>query len=352
MLFEIYRRMGTVEVQDTIAVTKWVMRKWSKIASFPAANVALKMRTSLVVEFCKSSTSGSMRIGLAYGAGAMAVSTLAWCLRKILPPFSNAVYLSRLWPLGSITVIDKKKKLVVYFLITLILISRIPNDMIFNSNTVLLSIAVRFVTDSIYTERYMGLPTVEDNLMGYTGTDIMRQAEGIRGKKYMLIHGTADDNVHYQQAMALVKTLEHNDILFEQVTYTDEAHDLKNVSPHFYHTMDKFWSECFGWEYWLNLDSEKRIVFAINRSRCMLMFMTQETQSAWIENRRLTLNLFEFDFELFWFDVKEISASTNINGIKVLIIRLRTSYFEKRCLDIILKTSTVTMENIINTFYQ
>lgn len=33
MLFEIYRKIGTVEVEDTIAVTEWVMRKWSKIAS-------------------------------------------------------------------------------------------------------------------------------------------------------------------------------------------------------------------------------------------------------------------------------------------------------------------------------
>ncbi|KAL6257404.1 hypothetical protein P5V15_010976 [Pogonomyrmex californicus] len=99
--------------------------------------------------------------------------------------------------------------------------------------------------DSIYTERFMGL--IEDNLGGYNRTDISRLVGGIRGKKYMLIHGTADDNVHYQQALALAKSLEYNDILFEQVTYTDEAHSLEHVSPHLYHTMDKFWGECFGW---------------------------------------------------------------------------------------------------------
>lgn len=93
----------------------------------------------------------------------------------------------------------------------------------------------------------MGLPTPEDNLKGYNDTDINRRSEGIRGKKYMLIHGTADDNVHFQQALALAKSLEHRDILFDQVTYTDEEHSLVNVSPHLYHTMDKFWGECFGW---------------------------------------------------------------------------------------------------------
>jgi len=91
----------------------------------------------------------------------------------------------------------------------------------------------------------MGLP--EDNLDGYNRTDISRRSEGIRGKKYMLIHGTRDDNVHYQQALMLAKALEHNDIPFELVTYTDEAHSLENVYPHLYHKMDEFWSECFGW---------------------------------------------------------------------------------------------------------
>jgi len=92
----------------------------------------------------------------------------------------------------------------------------------------------------------MGLPTAEDNLAGYNRTDISRRVNGIQGKKFMLIHGSGDDNVHYQQAMALAKALEHKDILFQQVSYTDEAHSLHRVYPHFYHTMDKFWDECFG----------------------------------------------------------------------------------------------------------
>jgi len=113
------------------------------------------------------------------------------------------------------------------------------------SNISLKSLSNCFVTDSIYTERFMGLP--EDNLDGYNRTDISRRSEGIRGKKYMLIHGTRDDNVHYQQALMLAKALEHNDIQFELVTYTDEAHSLENVYPHLYHKMDEFWGECFGW---------------------------------------------------------------------------------------------------------
>lgn len=172
----------------------------------------------------------------------------------------------------------------------------------------LLSIVVRFVTDSIYTERYMGLPIVEDNLIGYERTDISRRSEGIRGKKYMLIHGTADDNVHYQQAMALTKSLEHNDILFEQVTYTDETHDLKNVFPHLYHTMDKFWGECFGWDNWSRIaKKENRFRGCKSFAPVCLMFTTREKRDR--RESRIIEGLFGIcsDLILIWFDVKKIT---------------------------------------------
>lgn len=105
------------------------------------------------------------------------------------------------------------------------------------------------IADSLYTERFMGLPTAEDNLGGYNRTDVNRRVEGIRGKKFMLIHGTGDDNVHYQQSMALNKALVDKDILFEEQSYTDEAHALSGVFPHLYHTMDRFWSKCLGYSF-------------------------------------------------------------------------------------------------------
>ena len=70
--------------------------------------------------------------------------------------------------------------------------------------------------DSIYTERYMGLPTPQDNEKGYAESDICAKAENFRGKQFYLIHGTADDNVHYQQSLMLAKALEAADVLFRQ----------------------------------------------------------------------------------------------------------------------------------------
>ncbi|XP_055593408.1 venom dipeptidyl peptidase 4 isoform X2 [Uranotaenia lowii] len=99
--------------------------------------------------------------------------------------------------------------------------------------------------DSIYTERYMGLPTVADNKLGYEQSRLTALYEKFRNRKYMLIHGTYDDNVHFQQAMQWSRALETHDIMFKQVSYPDEDHSLAGVRPHLYHTLGRFFSECF-----------------------------------------------------------------------------------------------------------
>nr|XP_022913597.1 venom dipeptidyl peptidase 4 [Onthophagus taurus] len=100
--------------------------------------------------------------------------------------------------------------------------------------------------DTIYTERYMGLPDADDNQLGYNRTDLSREVESLRDKSFFLIHGNADDNVHYQQSMILSKALERADIMFYQMSYPDENHSLNGVSPHLYHTIDRYWARCFG----------------------------------------------------------------------------------------------------------
>ena len=68
----------------------------------------------------------------------------------------------------------------------------------------------------MYTERYLGLPTDKDNRKGYEASSLVKRVKKLDGKKYMLIHGTLDDNVHYQQSMMLARNLELNEILFRQ----------------------------------------------------------------------------------------------------------------------------------------
>lgn len=70
----------------------------------------------------------------------------------------------------------------------------------------------------------MGLPIKEDNLDGYIRARLSTRFESFRNKTYLLIHGSLDDNVHYQQSMALARMLELNDIPFEQIVSIELIH--------------------------------------------------------------------------------------------------------------------------------
>lgn len=61
------------------------------------------------------------------------------------------------------------------------------------------------------------MDTPQNNPGGYARSDLTALAEHLRGKKYLLIHGSGDDNVHYQNSLQLAKQLQIRDIEFEQM---------------------------------------------------------------------------------------------------------------------------------------
>jgi len=77
--------------------------------------------------------------------------------------------------------------------------------------------------DNIYTERYMG--TFETNPNGYDDNAPINFVKKLKGN-YFLVHGTADDNVHWQNAAVLSKALVDNNKQFEQFIYTDKNHGI------------------------------------------------------------------------------------------------------------------------------
>lgn len=93
----------------------------------------------------------------------------------------------------------------------------------------------------------MGLPLENDNLKKYKSSSILNKVKKLIKKQYMLIHGTADDNVHYQQSLLFSRELVEKNVLFDQFFYTDEVHSLSNVKIHRLNNMDIFWSKCFGY---------------------------------------------------------------------------------------------------------
>ncbi|XP_067843476.1 dipeptidyl peptidase 4 [Heptranchias perlo] len=101
--------------------------------------------------------------------------------------------------------------------------------------------------DAIYTERYMGYPTEKDNLQFYKNSTVMERAKNFSSVDYLLIHGTADDNVHFQQAAQISKALVDTGIDFQAMWYTDKDHGLSGFAyNHVYTHMSHFLQQCFS----------------------------------------------------------------------------------------------------------
>ncbi|KAI9094390.1 dipeptidyl peptidase IV N-terminal region-domain-containing protein [Phlyctochytrium arcticum] len=78
--------------------------------------------------------------------------------------------------------------------------------------------------DSIYTERYMRTP--EQNGAGYDKSAVV-EMEGFNKVKYLLVHGTADDNVHFQNSADLIWKLTAAQVHTYQVqVFTDSDHSI------------------------------------------------------------------------------------------------------------------------------
>jgi dipeptidyl-peptidase-4 len=77
--------------------------------------------------------------------------------------------------------------------------------------------------DNIYTERYMGLP--EENKADYLAGAAITHAKNLKGK-LLLVHGTGDDNVHYQNSEALVNELIKQGKLFQFMPYPNRTHGI------------------------------------------------------------------------------------------------------------------------------
>ncbi len=77
--------------------------------------------------------------------------------------------------------------------------------------------------DTIYTERYMRTP--EENADGYTRGAPLEYANRLRGR-FLLVHGSGDDNVHMQNTTQLVERLENADKQFDLRIYPNKTHSI------------------------------------------------------------------------------------------------------------------------------
>ncbi|OWK44340.1 S9 family peptidase [Fimbriiglobus ruber] len=95
--------------------------------------------------------------------------------------------------------------------------------------------------DSIYTERYMGLP--KDNKEGYDKSSVVKAAANLHGK-LLIVHGLIDDNVHFQNSAQLIDALERAGKDFEVMIYPRYRHGI--VDPHYPRLQVKFIQRTMG----------------------------------------------------------------------------------------------------------
>ncbi len=93
--------------------------------------------------------------------------------------------------------------------------------------------------DNIYTERYMRTP--QENPEGYDNNSPINHVDKLKGH-YLLVHGSADDNVHYQNAMEMINALVDANKQFELMIYPDRNHGIfgGNTRIHLYTLMTDF----------------------------------------------------------------------------------------------------------------
>ncbi|MCO5230696.1 MAG: DPP IV N-terminal domain-containing protein [Chitinophagales bacterium] len=93
--------------------------------------------------------------------------------------------------------------------------------------------------DAIYTERYMRTPI--GNPTEYIKSSPIEQAEKLSGD-LLLIHGTADDNVHYQNSMELAKKLIQYNKKFQMLSYPNSNHGIggSKTQLHLFETLSNF----------------------------------------------------------------------------------------------------------------
>ena len=103
--------------------------------------------------------------------------------------------------------------------------------------------ANQLLYDTIYQERYMGLPG--DNAAGYRDGSPLTHAQHLRGN-LLLVHGTGDDNGHYQGTEMLMNELIARDKPFTVMPYPNRSHSISegtNTVVHFYRTLTRYLHE-------------------------------------------------------------------------------------------------------------
>ncbi|WP_324755801.1 S9 family peptidase [Sphingobacterium thalpophilum] len=104
---------------------------------------------------------------------------------------------------------------------TLNLLGQYPQ--IYKTGIAIAAVANQRLYDNVYQERYMGLP--QENKEDFENGSPLKHVKNIRGN-LLYIHGTGDDNVHYQNAEVLINELIRNNVQFQLMSYPNRSHSI------------------------------------------------------------------------------------------------------------------------------
>jgi dipeptidyl-peptidase-4 len=108
---------------------------------------------------------------------------------------------------------------------------------VFHAATAVAPVTDWTLYDTIYTERYLRRPA--DNPDGYREGSPVTHAEQLKGR-LLLIHGTMDDNVHFQNSARLASALQDAGKTFETMFYPGKHHGIEDRHLHLYTLMTEF----------------------------------------------------------------------------------------------------------------
>ncbi len=121
---------------------------------------------------------------------------------------------------------------------TLNLLFRYPE--IYKAGMSVAPVANQLLYDNIYQERYMGVPW--ENKEDFVEGSPLTYAKNLEGE-LLLMHGTGDDNVHYQNAEVLINELVKHNKLFQVMPYPNRSHGIyegRGTTMHVYNTLTHF----------------------------------------------------------------------------------------------------------------
>ena len=114
---------------------------------------------------------------------------------------------------------------------------------VFQTGVAVAFVANQLTYDNIYQERFMGLP--QENMEDFVAGSPITHAKNLKGN-LLLIHGTADDNVHYQNMELLVNELIRQNKRFDMMSYPNRSHGInegENTTRHLYGLITDYFQE-------------------------------------------------------------------------------------------------------------